>query len=290
LKQIRAIIETSKMPPAGVRQTTMWSATFPKEIQAMAKDFLSNYIFLSVGVTGTATNLVTQKFVKADKRDKIEQLIQILKSETGSVLIFAATKRDVDKMHEELLRAGIKCTSTHGDRTQQQRDFAIRAFSAGKIPIMIATNIAARGLDIRNVSHVINYDLPSDMDDFVHRIGRTGRAGKEGVATTFIAEDDSPSSIRFLIETLQQAKKEIPPWLHEYAGPSQNQGSPRRNFGRKPMRQSSGDGFVSKNSRNSEGGDFSRRSRSSSFPSSSSSSRSGSVLNLDFDAIFGKKK
>jgi len=134
----------------------------------------------------------------------------------GLTLIFVETKRMADMLSDFLLRSNIGATSIHGDRTQRERERALELFRSGKTPIMVATAVAARGLDIPNVTHVINYDLPSDIDDYVHRIGRTGRAGNVGQATAFFNRGNR-NIVRDLLELLKEANQDTPQWLESVA-------------------------------------------------------------------------
>ncbi|URE27399.1 DEAD-box ATP-dependent RNA helicase [Musa troglodytarum] len=161
--QIRRIVEQMDMPSRGQRQTMLFSATFPKEIQAMC-------IYLWT---------------------------------------FFMPK-------EIVVLNGFPATTIHGDRSQQEREHALRTFKSGATPILVATDVAARGLDIPHVAHVINFDLPNDIDDYVHRIGRTGRAGNSGLATAFFNESNA-SLARLLSELMQEANQEVPQWLSRYA-------------------------------------------------------------------------
>lgn len=188
--QIRRIVEGEDMPATGERQTLMFSATFPKEIQRLAASFLHDYVFLAVGRVGSTTDLVTQKFLRVEEADKQGMLLDLITSVKGLTIIFVETKRKADMLEDFLIREGFPATSIHGDRVQQDRTAALRTFSSGQTPFLIATNVAARGLDIDNITHVINYDMPTDIDDYVHRIGRTGRAGKGGLATAFMSEEN----------------------------------------------------------------------------------------------------
>jgi ATP-dependent RNA helicase DDX3X len=210
--QIRRIVEGEDMPRTGERQTLMFSATFPKEIQRLAASFLYDYIFLAVGRVGSTTELVTQKFIRVDEADKQGMLLDLISSVKGLTIIFVETKRKADMLEDFLIREGFPATSIHGDRVQQDRTAALRTFSSGQTPFLIATNVAARGLDIDNITHVINYDMPTDIDDYVHRIGRTGRAGKPGLATAFISEENN-NIIPKLLEILGEAGQDIPGWL-----------------------------------------------------------------------------
>jgi ATP-dependent RNA helicase DDX3X len=178
--QIRRIVQGEDMPGVHERQTLMFSATFPREIQILAKDFLKDYIFLSVGRVGSTSENITQRIEYVEDNDKRSVLLDILHSEPqgGLTLVFVETKRMADMLSDFLITNNFPATAIHGDRSQRERESALATFRSGRTPIMVATAVAARGLDIPNVTHVINYDLPSDIDDYVHRIGRTGRAGE----------------------------------------------------------------------------------------------------------------
>jgi ATP-dependent RNA helicase DDX3X len=191
--QIRRIVEKDNMPPTGERQTLMFSATFPKEIQMLARDFLNDYIFLAIGRVGSTSENITQKIVWVEEHDKRDFLLDLLSAaglakggdDPSLTLVFVETKKGADQLDEFLYTQGFPVTSIHGDRTQREREDALKAFRSGKTPIIVATAVAARGLDIPNVKHVINFDLPSDIEEYVHRIGRTGRMGNLGLATSF---------------------------------------------------------------------------------------------------------
>uniref|UniRef100_A0A060TIN1 RNA helicase n=1 Tax=Blastobotrys adeninivorans TaxID=409370 RepID=A0A060TIN1_BLAAD len=211
--QIRRIVEGEDMPGVQDRQTLMFSATFPRDIQMLARDFLKDYIFLSVGRVGSTSENITQRIEYVEDEDKKSVLLDILASgEQGLTLVFVETKRMADNLCDFLLRQNFAATSIHGDRTQRERERALESFRAGRTPIMVATAVAARGLDIPNVTHVINYDLPTDIDDYVHRIGRTGRAGNVGVATAFFNRGNR-NIVRELIDILKEANQEIPSFL-----------------------------------------------------------------------------
>lgn len=213
--QIRLIVEDRGMPSTGQRQTLMFSATFPKEIQILARDFLDNYIFLAVGRVGSTSENITQKIVWVDERDKRSFLLDLLNAVAGPEclsLVFVETKRGADALEWFLCQEEYPATSIHGDRTQHEREAALRAFKCGDNPILVATAVAARGLDIPNVKHVINHDMPSDIDEYVHRIGRTGRVGNLGLATSFFNEKNT-NIARDLLQILQECDQEVPPWL-----------------------------------------------------------------------------
>jgi ATP-dependent RNA helicase DDX3X len=217
--QIRRIVQGEDMPGVHERQTLMFSATFPREIQYLAKDFLKDYVFLSVGRVGSTSENITQKMEYVEDQDKRSVLLDILAAsgeEVGLTLIFVETKRMADMLSDFLMSNRMPATSIHGDRTQREREMALQTFRTGRTPILVATAVAARGLDIPNVTHVINYDLPTDVDDYVHRIGRTGRAGNTGTATAFFNRGNK-NIVRELIELLREANQEIPTWLETVA-------------------------------------------------------------------------
>lgn len=258
--QIRKIVEQTDMPSRGVRQTMLFSATFPKEIQRLASDFLANYIFLAVGRVGSSTDLIMQRVEFVQDTDKRSHLMDLLHAqrESGShgkqalTLVFVETKRGADALENWLCMNGFPATSIHGDRTQQEREYALRTFKSGQAPILVATDVAARGLDIPHVAHVINFDLPNDIDDYVHRIGRTGRAGKSGLATAFF-NDGNANIARSLSELMQEANQEVPPWLARFAARSTySSGGGSRN-----RRSGGGPRFGSRDFRQ-QGGSFSR--------------------------------
>ncbi|XP_022754347.1 DEAD-box ATP-dependent RNA helicase 37-like [Durio zibethinus] len=225
--QIRKIVEQMDMPPPGVRQTMLFSATFPREIQRLASDFLANYIFLAVGRVGSSTDLIVQRVELVHESDKRSHLMDLLHAQrTNGVqgkqaltLVFVETKKGADSLEHWLCMNGFPATAIHGDRTQQEREQALRSFKSGATPILVATDVAARGLDIPHVAHVVNFDLPNDIDDYVHRIGRTGRAGKTGLATAFF-NDNNASLARSLADLMQEANQEVPAWLTRYAARS----------------------------------------------------------------------
>ncbi|CAI5670557.1 unnamed protein product [Oreochromis niloticus] len=253
--QIRRIVEQDTMPPKGIRRTMMFSATFPKEIQILARDFLEDYIFLAVGRVGSTSENITQKVVWVEETDKRSFLLDLLNA-TGKdslTLVFVETKKGADALEDFLYREGYACTSIHGDRSQRDREEALHQFRSGRCPILVATAVAARGLDISNVKHVINFDLPSDIEEYVHRIGRTGRVGNLGLATSFF-NDKNSNITKDLLDILVEAKQEVPSWLeslaYEHQHKSNNRGRSKRfsgGFGARDYRQTSGSGSFSNN-------------------------------------------
>ncbi|KAI5286728.1 DEAD-box ATP-dependent RNA helicase [Ascosphaera aggregata] len=216
--QIRRIVEGEDMPQVNDRQTLMFSATFPRDIQVLARDFLKDYIFLSVGRVGSTSENITQKVEYVEDIDKRSVLLDILHTHgaTGLTLIFVETKRMADTLCDFLITQGFPATAIHGDRTQRERERALEFFRSGRCPLLVATAVAARGLDIPNVTHVVNYDLPTDIDDYVHRIGRTGRAGNTGLATAFFNRGNR-GVVRDLIDLLKEAKQDVPSFLENIA-------------------------------------------------------------------------
>merc|ERR1719392_316831 len=255
--QIRRIVEQDNMPGPDIRQTMMFSATFPKEIQMLARDFLRDYVFLAVGRVGSTSENITQKIVWVEEADKRSFLLDLmdasglgakdLDGEASRTLVFVETKKGADSLDEFLYREGFPVTSIHGDRTQREREEALRRFKCGQTPIIVATAVAARGLDIPNVKHVINFDLPGDVEEYVHRIGRTGRMGNLGLATSFFNEKNR-NLVKDLIELLVESNQELPSWLesmglehggrHGYGGG--RRGGKKGGFGGKDYRYENG--------------------------------------------------
>ncbi|XP_077258318.1 ATP-dependent RNA helicase bel isoform X2 [Temnothorax americanus] len=235
--QIRRIVQEDNMPPTGERQTLMFSATFPKEIQMLARDFLSNYIFLAVGRVGSTSENITQKIVWVEEHDKRSYLLDLLQASNFAdptaeslTLVFVETKKGADMLEEYLASMGYPVTSIHGDRTQREREEALRRFRAGKAPILVATAVAARGLDIPHVTHVINFDLPGDVEEYVHRIGRTGRMGNLGLATSFFNHKNH-NLVRDLVNLLNEANQDLPPWLGDMSSEARYSGGSSRRPG-----------------------------------------------------------
>ena len=215
--QIRRIVETEDMPGVQDRQTLMFSATFPRDIQMLARDFLKDYVFLSVGRVGSTSENITQSVEYVEDMDKRSVLLDILHTHgAGLTLIFVETKRMADSLSDFLINQNFPATSIHGDRTQRERERALEMFRNGRCPILVATAVAARGLDIPNVTHVVNYDLPTDIDDYVHRIGRTGRAGNTGKSTAFFNRGNR-GIVRDLLDLLKEAHQEVPSFLENVA-------------------------------------------------------------------------
>ncbi|CAL8101836.1 unnamed protein product [Calicophoron daubneyi] len=258
--QIRRIVEQENLPPSDKRQTLMFSATFPHEIQMLAKDFLNRYIFLAVGRVGSTSENITQTIMWVEENAKRDALIDLLANADPAALtlIFVETKRGADSLEEYLYQQHYQVASIHGDRTQDDRELALSCFRSGRTPILVATAVAARGLDIPNVKHVINYDLPSDIEEYVHRIGRTGRVGNLGMATSFF-NDKNRNLARGLVELLEEVNQQVPPWLRGLVADGRQmsyqktRGSRRGGFGSRDYRQPS-----SRGGGNAHGGGSSR--------------------------------
>lgn len=179
----------------------------------LARDFLKDYVFLSVGRVGSTSANITQKVLLVEDDEKRSVILDLLSAaDNGLTIVFTETKRMADYLADFLYDQGFPATAIHGNRTQYEREKALAAFKNGTAPILVATAVAARGLDIPNVLHVINYDLPSDIDDYVHRIGRTGRAGNTGIATSFFNRNNK-NIVKDMIALLSEANQEIPDFL-----------------------------------------------------------------------------
>ena len=213
--QIREIVERKDMPVTGERQTMMFSATFPKEIQMLARDFLQNYIFLTVGRIGSTSVNITQRVEWVEENEKRSFLLDLLGAEpTALTLVFVETKRGADDLERYLNMQDFPAISIHGDKSQAAREESLRQFRCGHKPILVATAVAARGLDISNVKYVVNFDLPTDIDEYVHRIGRTGRAGNVGEAISFF-NDKNRNIGKDLYEILVETQQILPQFLQK---------------------------------------------------------------------------
>src|SRR4051812_18222707 len=173
------------------RQTLLFSATMPPEVEALARKYLRKPVVVQVGVRSAAASTVTHAVYPVPREKKNALLVQLLTSKPhDSVLIFSRTKHGADRIVRDLEKAGVSATAMHADKSQAQRTRALQDFKDGKIAVLVATDIAQRGLDVSGISHVINYDVPQQPEDYVHRIGRTGRAAATGDAYTFMSPDE----------------------------------------------------------------------------------------------------
>lgn len=197
----------------GQRQTLLFSATMPKKIQNFAKSALVKPITVNVGRAGAASNTIVQEVEYVKQEAKVVHLLYTLQKTEPPVLIFAEKKQDVDAIHEYLLLKGVEAVAIHGGKDQEERSRAVTEFKSGKKDVLVATDVASKGLDFPEIKHVINYDMPEDIENYVHRIGRTGRFGKKGTATTFINKSIDESILLDLKHLLIEAKQVLPPFL-----------------------------------------------------------------------------
>ncbi|KAM9509661.1 putative ATP-dependent RNA helicase DDX4 isoform 6-T6 [Guaruba guarouba] len=216
---MKKLVSHPTMPPKEKRQTLMFSATFPEEVRRLAAEFLkSDYLFVVVGHVGGACSDVQQNILQVPQYSKRDKLIEILQSIGHErTMVFVDKKKKADYIAAFLCQEKIAATSIHGDREQREREVALQDFRSGKCPVLVATSVAARGLDIENVQHVINFDLPSTIEEYVHRIGRTGRCGNTGKAVCFFDNTSDGHLAASLIKVLSDAQQEVPVWLEEIA-------------------------------------------------------------------------
>jgi ATP-dependent RNA helicase DeaD len=205
LEDVEAILRRAPMG----RQTALFSATVPPEIRKLAEQFMHDPVEIKVRAATLTIDSVDQYYVEVPDREKPDALVKVLEAERPEqAIIFARTKIGVDRLARRLGDAGVRVKALHGDMSQGQRDGVMIAFKGGRERLLVATDVAARGLDITGVSHVVNYDPPNSPDVYVHRIGRTGRAGESGRAITLI----TPKQRRDLEAIERHAKTEIDAW------------------------------------------------------------------------------
>jgi len=211
-------IENPTMPSKENRVTLMFSATFPKDVQEKARNYMKkDKIFVTIGLVGGTCSDVQQIFIQTDKKSKKSKLNDIFddpeRDVKDRVLIFVNTKKTADFLASSLCCSDHPATSIHGDRKQREREEALFDFKSGKRPILVATAVAARGLDIPQVNHVINYEMPNDVDEYVHRIGRTGRVGNLGKATSFYDPDYDGEISGKLVDLLSKCGVDVPDFM-----------------------------------------------------------------------------
>ncbi|XP_053683237.1 ATP-dependent RNA helicase abstrakt [Sabethes cyaneus] len=199
----------------GQRQTLLFSATMPKKIQNFAKSALVKPVTINVGRAGAASMNVTQDIEYVKQEAKVVYLLDCLQKTPPPVLIFAEKKQDVDAIHEYLLLKGVEAVAIHGGKDQEERYRSVEGFRNQEKDVLVATDVASKGLDFPDVQHVINYDMPDDIENYVHRIGRTGRSGSKGLATTFINKATEQYVLLDLKHLLIEAKQKVPPFLAE---------------------------------------------------------------------------
>ncbi|EGD75891.1 DEAD box polypeptide 41 [Salpingoeca rosetta] len=197
----------------GQRQTVLFSATMPTKIRDFAQSALVDPITVNVGRAGAASLDVVQEVEHVRPEAKIVYLLECLQKTPPPVMIFSEKKADVDDIHEYLLLKGVQAVAIHGGKDQEERDMAVKAFKKGQKDVLVATDIASKGLDFKGIQHVINFDMPDELENYVHRIGRTGRSGRTGLATTFINDEVPEISLLDLKYLLKEAKQRVPPFL-----------------------------------------------------------------------------
>ncbi|XP_018332173.1 ATP-dependent RNA helicase p62 isoform X2 [Agrilus planipennis] len=228
--QIRKIIEQIRPD----RQVLMWSATWPKEVRKLASDFLNDYIHLNIGSLQLSANHNILQIVDVcqenEKEVKLNNLLQEIgnNGEPGSkTLIFVETKKKVENITRNIRRYGWQAVCMHGDKSQQERDNVLREFRNGRSNILVATDVAARGLDVEGIKYVINFDYPNSSEDYIHRIGRTGRCEATGTSYAFFTPSNFKQA-KDLISVLQEANQIINPKLSELANSSEGYGGGRQ--------------------------------------------------------------
>ncbi|KAI1713076.1 DEAD/DEAH box helicase domain-containing protein [Ditylenchus destructor] len=229
--QIRKIV--SQIRPD--RQTLMFSATWPKDVRALAADFQVDPVFLNVGSLELSANHNIHQHVEVidefEKQGRLFQLLEhIMKQPECKTIIFTDTKRKADDLTRGMRRDGWPALCIHGDKNQSERDWVLNEFREGKTPILLATDVAARGLDVSDIKFVINYDYPNNSEDYVHRIGRTGRRDQKGTAYTFFTRENGPKA-KDLIKVLEEAKQIVSEPLRYMAENSFGKSGVKRSFG-----------------------------------------------------------
>jgi ATP-dependent RNA helicase RhlE len=235
------------------RQTIFCSATIESSVAHLINTHLKNPVRIAIGSTTKPAEEIDLHVYEVEQDRKLSLLEKMLQEERGSFLVFARTKHGADRLARKLERSGSKATSIHGNRTQSQRNLALRGFQDGSYRVLVATDVAARGVHVEGIAHVVNYDLPQVPEDFIHRVGRTGRAGSRGTASTFSTRSERGEirKIERLLD-LQLTRRQVPAGLEQEPGraaeaapihlraanrhtPSVRSFAPRRkSFGRRP--------------------------------------------------------
>lgn len=228
--QIRKIIEQIRPD----RQVLMWSATWPKSVQTLAEDFLHDYIQINIGSLAPAANHNIRQIVdvceERDKEAKLTKLLHDVASDhNNKIIVFVETKKKVDDITRTIRREGLLAISIHGDKSQPERDYVLNEFRNGKSHILIATDVAARGLDVEDVKYVVNFDYPNSSEDYIHRIGRTGRCDQIGTAFAFFTPTNQRQA-KDLIAVLEEAGQPVNPQLEELAMMAKNQQNGRNRW------------------------------------------------------------
>jgi superfamily II DNA/RNA helicase len=180
-----------------IRQTMFFSATLDGEVGSLAHAYTSSPSRFEADLPADrSVGEIEHRFVSVDQSSKVETLVKHLNASTGLTLVFVRTKRGADRLVKRLVRHGVKADSLHGDMSQPSRRRALDRFDSGKVSVLVATDVAARGLDIDNIEHVINFDPPEEDKGYLHRTGRTGRAGRSGIAVTFVLPEQQADASR----------------------------------------------------------------------------------------------
>lgn len=245
--QIRKIIEQIRPD----RQVLMWSATWPKEVQALAEDFLTDYIQINIGSLDLAANHNIRQIIEVcQEHEKEEKLSKLLREINGKAIVFVETKKKVDDVTKLIQREGWQAISIHGDKSQPERDHVLAEFRSGKSNILVATDVAARGLDVEDVKFVINFDYPNTAEDYIHRIGRTGRCLQSGTAYAFFTPNNQRQA-KELIGVLQEANQVVNPALAELANMARSQYGGRNRWNKYSTKDNS-NGDRSQNRQNGQ--------------------------------------
>lgn len=196
------------------RQTLLWSATWPKEVASLARDLCREEpVQITVGSAGKKANdRITQHVIvceESEKADRLKTLLETIVDGTSKIIIFTDTKRGADHLQRTLRNQGVSALAIHGDKTQQERDWTLDQFKKGRCLVLIATDVASRGLDVKDVMYVINYDFPKQIEDYIHRIGRTGRGGSSGVAYSLFNRGENAHKARDLIKILRDCNQKV---------------------------------------------------------------------------------
>ncbi|EAU88435.1 DEAD-box protein abstrakt [Coprinopsis cinerea okayama7 len=206
------------------RQTLLFSATMPKKIQDFATESLIKPILVNVGRAGAANLDVLQVVEYVKQEAKMVYLLECLQKTPPPVIIFSENKNEVDDIQEYLLLKGVEAVAIHGSKTQEERQYAIKAFKSGAKDVMVASGVASKGLDFNDIQHVIIFSMPKEIEDYVHQIGRTGRSGKTGIATTFVNMNTPEQTLLDLKYLLIEAGQKVPPFLASIEDPRVAQG------------------------------------------------------------------
>ncbi|KZT66838.1 DEAD-domain-containing protein [Daedalea quercina L-15889] len=206
------------------RQTLLFSATMPRKIQDFAQQSLVKPVLVNVGRAGAANLDVLQVIEYVKQEAKMVYLLECLQKTPPPVIIFSENKNEVDDIQEYLLLKGVEAVAIHGSKSQEERQYAIKSFKTGQKDVMVASGVASKGLDFNDIQHVIIFSMPKEIEDYVHQIGRTGRSGKTGIATTFVNMNTPEQTLLDLKYLLMEAGQKVPPFLQSIEDPRAAQG------------------------------------------------------------------